>query len=102
MAHTRKLDDIDLIELEIEIDKKTHLIESIGSVARKVRNLAERLNDDSETFFTLRSIDHFLRFLVANTAGEIAAIKESLPRVRKEVDENNRANDSAKEPPENR
>lgn len=102
MAHTRKLDDIDLIELEIEIEKKSHLIESIKSVARKVRNLTERLHDDSETYFTLQAIDHFLRFLIANMAGEIAAIKESLPRVRKEVDENNRANDTGKEPPENR
>lgn len=102
MAHTRKLDDIDLIELELEIKKKTDLIKTIGEATTKVWHLADRMNDDSETYFTLRAIDHFLRFLIANMAGEIAAIKESLPRVRKEVDENNRANDTGKEPPKNR
>lgn len=89
MAHTRKLDDIDLIEMELDIKKKTDLINSIGSVATKVRNLAERLNDDSETYFTLKAIDHFLRFIIADTASGLAVTKEALPRVKKEVDANN-------------
>ena len=89
MAHTRKLDDIDLIEMELDIKKKTDLINSIGAVATKVRNLAERLNDDSETYFTLKAIDHFLRFIIAGTASGLAVTKEALPRVKKEVDANN-------------
>ena len=89
MAHTRRLDDIDLIEMELDIEKKTDLINSIGVVATKVRNLAERLNDESETYFTLKAIDHFLRFIIADTASGLAVTKEALPRVKKEVDANN-------------